>query len=251
VRNFINVIIVDDEENNIYTLKTTLEKLFDYVRVVATATNISEAYNFITNFQPDLLFLDIEMPEGNGFELVEKLRKNKINIKTVIVSASTEHAFKAIKISVFDYIKKPINVDKITATLSKYDYDTSMMITETQIKIVKERILKKISLKTDETDDYFLSPNEIVYAELKGNLSIEMQLVGFNDVILVKENLRDFNELLPKEIFFKLNRNVLINIGYVKILSVFNEECTLFYNNKQKIFKGSELKLNRLRNLLV
>ena len=112
MKKLIRAIVVDDESNSRDILAHLL-MLDGNITVLSKCQNIVEAMDAIAEFKPDLLFLDIEMPGGSGFELIERLSKTEFNPAVVFVTAYNQYAIKAIKYAAFDYLLKPIDLDEI------------------------------------------------------------------------------------------------------------------------------------------
>ena len=247
MRKFLNVIIVDDEEVQIKLLKKRLDLNHKYVRIVATAENVEEAYKAIVTYKPDLVFLDIEMPPGaNGFELAKLIRENKINTKIVIVSAKKEYAYAAIKISIFDYLHKPYSVEDLNNTLMKVDLDELLIDLNEQRAMLMHDVFEKISFKVGQ-QDYFVAPSEIIYCETKNNKSTLLQLSHLGKQILINETIKELETKLPKALFYRIKTSTLINIKYLDEILYHEKTCVL--RNNETIYKlaGNEIKIGNLR----
>jgi two-component system LytT family response regulator len=114
----IKAVLVDDEPDNITTLGLLIKKYCPEVSVEATFTDPKAALKALPKLHCDMLFLDIEMPEVNGFELLKKLKK--FDGCVVFVTAHSTYAVKAFKFSALDYILKPVDVDDLKSTIAKY-----------------------------------------------------------------------------------------------------------------------------------
>src|SRR5689334_2979535 len=102
----LRAIIVDDEETGITTLRILIGKHIPDVKVVAVCTRAREAVELIANYKPEIVFLDISMPEMDGFELLEKLEWKNFNL--IFTTAHQEYALKALKQNALDYLLKPV-----------------------------------------------------------------------------------------------------------------------------------------------
>jgi DNA-binding response OmpR family regulator len=114
----IKVIIVDDETNGREVLKQLLKKNFDDIDIIGMAHSIESAVKTIAFSDPDIVFLDIEMPNGSGFDILKRL--DNINFEIIFVTAHQHYAIKAIKQSAIDYIVKPIDVDDLRIAIERY-----------------------------------------------------------------------------------------------------------------------------------
>lgn len=115
----IRAAIVDDESNGREVLKHLLKKHFPNMEVVGLAHSVESGLNMISEAKPDLLFLDVEMPNESGFDLLRKFER--IPFDVIFVTAHEHYAIKAIKFSAMDYILKPIDVDDLRAAIQKYE----------------------------------------------------------------------------------------------------------------------------------
>lgn len=116
--NVIKTIVVDDEPNSRDMIDLLLKSSND-VQVLDKCENITQAFDSIKQHNPDIVFLDIEMPGGSGFELLQMLRDTPYNPNIVLVIAYNQFAIKAIKHAAFDYLLKPIDIDDINDTLAR------------------------------------------------------------------------------------------------------------------------------------
>lgn len=126
----IKVLIIDDEKHAIVTLQHMLEKFHD-VEIVATTQKSTEAKVLIDTLKPDLVFLDIEMPFLNGFEVVEQFET--IPFKVVFTTAYNQYAIKALRMNALDYLMKPIDKDELREALNNY-INKEMVTTPEQIQ---------------------------------------------------------------------------------------------------------------------
>src|SRR3954464_1482839 len=113
----LRAIIIDDEYKGISTLKTLVEEYIRDVRVVAETTSAGEAIRLIEDYKPEIVFLDINMPEMSGFELLEKLRWR--NFSLVFITAHQQYALKALKNNAVDYLLKPVDYTELQAAVAK------------------------------------------------------------------------------------------------------------------------------------
>ncbi|MBA3705917.1 MAG: response regulator, partial [Bacteroidetes bacterium] len=114
----IKAIIVDDELGARESLSKMIEKNCKEIEIVAKADSMLKAYEAINNYQPDLVFLDIEMPNGNAFDLLEKFKEIKFDI--IFTTAYDHYAIKAIKFSAVDYLLKPIDSEELVNAMERF-----------------------------------------------------------------------------------------------------------------------------------
>lgn len=213
----IKAIIVDDEPGNVTTLVKMLEMYCTNVELLGVANNIEQAATLIHKLEPDLLLLDIEMPNGSGFDLLNNLAP--INFEVIFVTAFNDYAIQAFKYSAIDYILKPVSIVELKNAIARVksrlenqqlnqrvDYLLNNLKTDSDSK-------KKVGLPTID-GIIFEEVDNIMYLEADNNYTN----VFFKDKKkeLVSKSIADIEELLPKKTFCRVHRSYLININYVK-----------------------------------
>src|SRR6476620_8029544 len=113
----IQAIIVDDEPKNVKILKALLNEFCPEVRVIGEAATAEEAESVINERKPDLVFLDVEMPYGNAFDLLDKLKP--VDFEIIFVTAFDDYTLKAFRYSALDYLLKPVNIDDLKTAVEK------------------------------------------------------------------------------------------------------------------------------------
>ena len=148
-----NTVIVDDEAPVRNTIATLLRGHFPDIIVCALTGSIAEGYEAVMKHQPDLLFLDVELPDGLGFDLLKKL--SPVRFRTIFITGHQEYALDAIKVSALDYILKPIDLEELAAAIIKAREIFSHE--EEQLKLLAlsenlagKKVLKRIILRTAE-----------------------------------------------------------------------------------------------------
>ena len=213
----IKALLVDDEPRARETLRAILERFFPEVTVLGEASGVDEAFVAITNLKPNTVFLDINMPDGTGFDLL-KLFDN-IDFKVVFVTAFEEHALEAIKFSAIDYILKPINTNELRAAIEKLN-TTLEESDEISVKLkaffenvdTTNQGKKKIVLKTCESI-HLVSIQSIVRCEADGNYT----KVFFENQpkLLISKSLKYFEDMLQEYGFVRVHQSHLVNINHV------------------------------------
>ncbi|AKA35153.1 MAG: DNA-binding response regulator [Muricauda sp.] len=212
----LNAVIVDDEIKALQSLSWELTNLSDEVNIVASFTDAHEALKYLEKNTPDCLFLDIEMPTMDGFQFIKNL-KNK-NFPVVITTAYNQYALKALKNEAIDYLLKPIDSDDLSETIAKIKkYNSKNLTAEKLEKILLEHNAeashKKITINTDGKLMFF-SSDDILYAESDGNYSTIFLSDG--QKILLTKKLKEVNELLPSNCFFRIHNSYVVNLNKIK-----------------------------------
>lgn len=212
----VSTLIIDDEAKGRLALREKLSAYCPQIKVVAEATNGQEALLLIQQHQPKLIFLDIEMPRMNGFEMLNELPEKNFHI--IFTTAYDQYAIKAIKYAAFDYLLKPIDIEELQTAVAKVSAEENNQ-TKKQIELLHQNIqhpknkLNKIAIPTLE-GLLFYDINDIVYLEANSNYT--NIYLNNKTKITASKTLKDFEELLPEDIFFRTHHSYLINLNYIK-----------------------------------
>ncbi len=207
-------VIVDDEKHCSATLKYEIERNIPELEVVEIFQNPEEALQAIPTMEIDLLFLDIEMPHLNGFELLQKL--GKVNFGVIFTTAYDEFALRAFRHSAVDYLLKPVSSDDVKQAVDKYKAAGQGSVSEMQLQILFNRLegkgFTKIALPSSEGLD-FVNPESIMHCESQSNYT----KVFFKDRkrILVSRTLKEIEEMLDGNGFFRVHHSHIVNLNYI------------------------------------
>ncbi len=209
----LKTVIIDDDFVSRMILREMLEKFLDNIEILGEAGTVAEGVKLIGETNPELVLLDISMPDGTGFDLLDKLKT--INFKLIFITAYSEYAVKAFKYSAFDYIVKPLNVDELTQAIKR-------------IPLIK-RVENKVLVKT--LKDNLLSPDEsapktVALPEINGFAIINVEDIvrcegkrNYTRIIfkeasekVVSRTLLEFEHLLAPQGFVRIHRSHLVNI---------------------------------------
>jgi len=222
----IKTIIIDDEHNASEFLEKMLKRYFpNKFHICKTCDNIDDAVKAIEEHQPDLVFLDIQMPNKNGFELFKEIKE--INFEVIFTTAHSEYAIDAIKRSALDYLLKPINYIDLLGAVNRFEQKNKKENQEKQLNILIENIdsgdtaHKKIAIAT-ETGFEFVKFNTIIYIEAQNNYT-KFYLTN-NTSITTSKTLKHFEEILPSELFFRIHKSYLVNMNLIKRFTKVDEQ---------------------------
>jgi two-component system, LytTR family, response regulator len=215
----ITAVIIDDEVNARQALKNLLEFYCPEIRLIGEADGVHAGYTLIGKADPQLVFLDIRMPDGTGFDLLRRFKK--IPFKLIFVTAYDQYALNAIKLSAVDYLLKPVNPKELKFALEKvfsqFEIDEQL---GQRIETVEENIEqlpknRKIILNTS-SNMYVLRLDNIVRFESDENYT----KVHLSDkqVIMVTRTLKDFDEMLNDSGFCRVHNSHIVNLNYVASL---------------------------------
>jgi two-component system, LytTR family, response regulator len=209
-----NCIIIDDEKHCIKTLTNLLETNFREVKILTTCSDSTKAYDLIQLHRPDFIFLDIEMPKLNGFDLLSKFEPLFFDV--IFTTAYDSYAIKAIKYSALDYLLKPIGKEELAFAIQKLKSKHST-ISPAQIQMAtavrNKQMPDTIALPTIDGLS-FAYVHDIVHCTADGSYT----RVFMNDKseILISKTLGDVEELLSEYKFFRIHHSSLINLKQVK-----------------------------------
>lgn len=206
----INAIIVDDEPAARSMLYNILKENCPSIFVVEMASDVKSAVKLINNHPIDLVFLDIEMPEENGFALFEYFQNPKF--ETIFCTAYSHYAMKAFEVSAIDYILKPISISKVVAAVEKAIKIAGQNQIIERINSLKENLnvnkLQKIALPMAD-GLMFVQIADVLYFEADGSYT---QVVTTAGKTLVSKKIKDFEELLNNDTrFYRIHRSYLVN----------------------------------------
>lgn len=214
--NTINAIIIDDEERARNTLSSLLLNYCPEINVLATCANVPDGVLAINKHKPDVVFLDIEMPDYNGFELLGFFRE--IDFDIIFVTAYSEYAIKAFEISAVDYILKPIDIDQLKNSVEKLKQKKLHSQMQEQIELLKE------SYKGDDIRKIALSmSNGLTFVEIADIILLEADgayttfYLKDGQKIVVSKKLKFYEDILSnRSFFFRTHRSYVINVNYIK-----------------------------------
>ena len=212
----LRTIIIDDEPDAVNFIHTIINEYCPKLEVIGTARSAKEGVNTIIAKNPELVFLDVEMPHGSGFDLLAKFPEKSFDV--IFITAFNHYAIKAIKFSAVDYILKPININEFIQAVNKVvEKRTSSQDRNSSyyalLENVKSSLPGKLAIPTSNGMEY-LNTKEIIRVEADRSYSWFFLLD--NRKILVSRNLKEYQELLSDRNFFRTHNSHLINLEHVK-----------------------------------
>ncbi len=212
----IRAIIVEDEKSNRENLAKILGEYCSSVEIVALCSSAVEGRKAISELQPDLVFLDIEMPGGNGFSMLESLAE--INFEVIFVTAFDHYGIKAVKFCALDYLLKPIDLLELTQAVEKVEQRLAEKSENLRMKTMLSNKKSKLSTPkiaiplADKIE--FVEVSSIVRCEGDGNYTNFFLKNG--EKIIASKTLKEFDELLSDYNFLRVHQSHLINLNEVK-----------------------------------
>lgn len=222
----ISTIIIDDERLAREGLKTLLKE-FTEIEVVAEASNADEALDLVETYKPQLLFLDIQMPEKTGFDLLEEMIETPFVIFT---TAYNEYAIKAFEVNALDYLLKPVQASRLREAIQR----VKKQISEINESKDKQKLIENDQVFIRDGDRcWFVKLKDIRMIESAGNYA----KIFFEDhQPLIHRTLNALDERLSPQQFFRANRQQIINMSYIdKIEPFFNSGFLIYMKDGKKI----------------
>ncbi len=213
----IKAVIIDDEENARITLASYLKSYCPEVTILGEADSVKSGFAAITKLQPDVIFLDVMLSDGSGFNLLNRFEN--INFKIIFVTSFSQYAIKAFKYSAFDYILKPIDIDELldvvkrlkSETLAPADNNAKLDFLQSTMN-KEEQSFKKIVLSTNNSL-YVIEIDQIMHCEAQE--SYTLFYLSNETKLLVSRTLKEYEELLQEHQFVRIHKSHLVNFSYI------------------------------------
>jgi two-component system LytT family response regulator len=214
----LKTVIVDDEQDAVDFINSIISEYCTSLEVIGKANNVIQGVEVINDKKPDLVFLDVEMPNGTGFDLLAQFPEKDFDV--VFITAFNHYAIKAIKFSAVDYILKPININEFIEAVNRVIKKRSERSTaqgNENLKILMENLRtslpSRMAIPTADGMEY-LNPKDII--RIEADRSYSWFFLAGDRKILVSKHLKEFQELLSDRYFFRSHNSHLINLKYVK-----------------------------------
>jgi len=217
----IRTLIIDDEESAVNVVKLLLQKYVPEVNEIYTAIGAREGISAINKHKPQLIFLDIEMPLLNGFQLLEQFPGHSFEI--IFMTAYDQYAIKAIRYSALDYLLKPVDTDELTAAISRFldkqHTNNTKKLYENltyNINLPEKSSQYRLALTTTG-GTFFYYCNEIIRCEAVGNYT--RFVLKEKKPLVTSRTLKDYDDLLTEQNFLRVHRAHLVNVDYISSFS--------------------------------
>ena len=231
----ISAILIDDEAPVRNLLKNLIQENFSELKVIGEGGSISEAVKLINKLKPDIVFLDIEMPGYSGLQIMDFFEPEEVDFDIIFITAYSEYAITAFKISAFDYLLKPINQEDLKNSLERYSRRKNKLKTEERMSLLSKQLdsgkMEKIGVSSLDGIN-FINVGDIIYLEASGMYTVIV--LESEKELTVSKPLKEFEDLLEKDKrFFRPHRSFLVNLE--KITKYSRKEGTVIYlsNNKE------------------
>jgi two-component system LytT family response regulator len=214
----VRALIIDDEESAVNVVKLLLQKYVIEISEVYTAIGATEGLKAIQQYKPQLVFLDVEMPLLNGFQLLEKFPDHPFEV--IFITAYDHYAIKAIKYSALDYLLKPIDTEELKTAVQRFlakqnNHQPRQKLYENLVyNLNLPETSSKYRLALSTTDGtFFYYCNEIIRCEAVGNYT--RFVLKEKKPLLTSHTLKEYDDLLAEQNFLRVHRAHLINTNYI------------------------------------
>jgi two-component system LytT family response regulator len=221
----IKTVIIDDEAEA-RDLLSTLLGAHPEIEIAGTACDAYSGLSLIEKIQPDLVFLDIQMPRKTGFDLVAGLRERNINPVIVFVTAYDEYAIRAFNVAAFDYLLKPVDPEALADTIKRYSDYLSALDFNKKVDHLLHHLHHDDRIKLNTRAGFLLiDPGEIIYAEADGNYTLIH--LSKDQTELVTMNIGTLHTMLPSGHFDRISRFAVINRAFLYRVDRIKRVCEL------------------------
>lgn len=211
----ITAVIIDDEKNNINNLEQLLHLYCPEVNIISTALNAKDGKKIILKLEPELVFLDIQMQEENGFELLQSL--TKYSLEVIFVTAYDQYGIKAVKFSAIDYLLKPIDIEELKTAVKK-------VIAKKEAGKQNDQLQNLMHFLKDNQQDYrialpsaqeirYVKPGDIIRCESSNNYTTFHLTSG--EKLLISKPIYFYEELLQDYNFIRCHQSHLVNKKFI------------------------------------
>lgn len=213
----LRAVIVEDEKFSRENLKSLLNEFCINIEVVGLAANVNDAIEIIKSKKPDVIFLDIELQTGTGFDVLQQI--SHLNFEVIFTTAFEQYAIKAVKFSLLDYLLKPIDIEELQNAVNKAQTIKNQEVYKKQLETLMLNLkqqkpkLNKICLATSDGFE-FINVNDIIYCKAEG--SYTNFVCKDQKSILVSKHLKEYEDLLLEQDFMRVHNSFLINLKEVK-----------------------------------
>ena len=213
----IRAVIVEDEPDNRENLKLLLEAYCEEIEVAAEAATVADGVREISKVQPDLVFLDVELPDGNGFDVLEKLHSKELQV--IFITAFSEYAIRAIKFDALDYIMKPIDISELRSAvdkvLNKRQTMNSFSRIENLLANLHTREVQKRRIPLASADALKMVELQHI-VRLEGESNYTRFYFTNDNPFLVARTLKEYEEILSDSEFMRVHQSHIVNLNFVK-----------------------------------
>lgn len=249
----ITAVLIDDDNNLRIGMKALLERFAPNIKIIGEADSVASGYNILNKIMPQVVFLDIQLNDGTGFDILEKLKNKNGEIKTniVFITAHEQYAIKAFRFSALDFLLKPVDPEDLQKVVEKINAAIEKNNNFSHIDLLLENIRKKVDnfkrIALSNSDGIHLfEVNDIIRCESEDNYT--KFFIKNAKPVLISKTLKDYEELLSEHGFERIHQSHLINLNYLK--SYIKKDGGYVIMQDDSHLPISQRKKERLQNIL-
>jgi two-component system, LytTR family, response regulator len=209
------VIIIDDEPNSREYLKNLIKEYCPDLKVVGEADGVKSGFSLINKLNPQAIFLDIEMQDGTGFDLLDRF--DDYTFQVIFQTSFDEFAIKAFKYNAIDYLLKPVTINDLKIAANKITDDKNHKDANQQLlqllELTKKKSFDRIVLTSNE-GMHFVEISNIIRLQSEVNYTTFYLTSG--ERMIITKTIKTYEELLPKELFFRTHQSHIVNLKFIK-----------------------------------
>lgn len=216
----ITAILIDDDANLRQGMRTLLSRYSPAINIIGEADSLETGITLLLQQQPQVVFLDIHLGDGTGFDLLEEINKRgKLNFQIVFITAHEQYAIKAFRFSALDFLLKPVDPEELEKVVGKIknvlDKNDSVAHIDLLLENIRKKVdnFKRIALSTSEGIHLF-EVSDIIRCESEDNYT--KFYIKNSKPILISKTLKEYEELLTEHGFERIHQSHLINLSYLK-----------------------------------
>lgn len=217
----ITAVLIDDDENLRIGMKALLERFAPNIKIMGEADSVESGYEILNALMPQVVFLDIQLNDGTGFDILERLKQKNGEIKAniVFITAHEQYAIKAFRFSALDFLLKPVDPDDLQKVIAKIHAEIEKNNSFSHIDLLLENIRKKVDnfkrIALSNSDGIHLFEiNDIIRCESEDNYT--KFFIKNSKPVLISKTLKEYEELLSEHGFERIHQSHLINLNYLK-----------------------------------
>lgn len=213
-----SIVIIDDEPMARVILSEIIKKYLPEYKIIGEANSVKESIKLLNSVTPDLVLLDIQLSDGNGFDILKQIKD--LTSKIIFTTSFDNYALRAIKFSASDYILKPINPNELVQSIKKTFEDKNKSMNSNQWRSFlkelpeKNNAINKIALSTHKGIE-LISINEIIRCQ--GDNSYTTFYISNGNKVVISKTLGYYEKLLNSQGFFRIHISHLINLNFIKL----------------------------------
>jgi two-component system LytT family response regulator len=249
----ITAVLIDDDDNLRSGMKTLLARYAPDMHIIGEADSVATGTELLLQNQPQVVFLDIHLGDGSGFDLLEEVnKKGKLNSQIVFITAHEQYAIKAFRFSALDFLLKPVDPEELEKVIGKIKNIVDKNDSVAHIDLLLENIRKKVDnfkrIALSNSDGIHLfEVSDIIRCESEDNYT--KFYIKNNKPVLISKTLKEYEELLTEHGFERIHQSHLINLSYLKSYIKKDGGYVVMADNSN--LPISQRKKERLQELLI